>query len=1006
MLTKDSAAPVIHNIAQEIHWQQWKRTPFSYRAAVVSEMLKAQRSGTRLDPEGPSNQWLKGQRQQIPIGQSANNQGGFLQRVGQAIDYGKWALMGDNRAFFPPGYSLAPQAPPDAKGRRWDYPFWYNLQIPPRAYESISFDILRVVADTYDLLRIAIESCKNRIAFQDWDIVPSDPNAGKSQGNKGQVNAVPNGTQDRMKWLKSFFQYPDNDHDFGTWAREGLEDLLVIDAMTVYCKGTLSGQPHSLQWIDGATMCVKLDYWGDTPQPPETAYQQIIKGLPAIDYGADELFYLPFNRRTHKAYGYSPVEQILVTINIALRRQMYQLEWYRTGATGNYMLCAPPDWDRNQMDEFQSWYNNQFFENPAARHRATIVPYGSKPIDQHQIALKDEMDDWLASLICAAIGVDRSQLIKPMNRASAQHGGDQSAKEGIIAFSDFFKSSMNRVVRNTFGWEDVEFTWADEENMFNQEKSKSYETYCNIGAITINEIRDDLGLEALPGGDQCALGANFTLVQLDEVNKLSDQNAKEDELHQAQVEGAKNPAGPGGPKKPMGGGANGKGSSGGTGAKGGNPKGSKPSGGGSAARKVSYCLDYDEEPEPGEMLRFVEKSYENTRPIGHEVDDHNSEGGRALLAIAHGANMAEKGFDVTPGASAGPQPYGGNKRSRTMMHARGTKLHNKSVKKKITRTATAGARIADEERVGKLKAAIHKILVERAAAVADGVISHRHRLAHNSRAGANPMTSASSEGQAKVREDSRGFESPGGSFLAQKTASPFHEGGWGDPSLMTPTHQIKSLVAHLLWQEDDRGHGWEVLPPEVGPILAAEAQDVAVEVIASAGIIVDQDQWNAVDDEVADLALDRAGELVGMKWDKDEEKWVENPNAEWRIDEDVRDEISKLVSSAEQEGWSNKDLKNAIVESNLFSEDRADLIARTELKYIDGMGAAAVAERTGATQKKWMLSSLHDDEDECDDNAEADWIGVDDDFPNGEDTVPAHPRCRCVVTYGWEDSSG
>jgi len=49
------------------------------------------------------------------------------------------------------------------------------------------------------------------------------------------------------------------------------------------------------------------------------------------------------------------------------------------------------------------------------------------------------------------------------------------------------------------------------------------------------------------------------------------------------------------------------------------------------------------DPEPGETLRFI-----------------------------------EKGFDVTPSPVAGPQPYGGNKRSRTMMHARGVKLHKKS----------------------------------------------------------------------------------------------------------------------------------------------------------------------------------------------------------------------------------------------------------------------------------------------------------------------------------------
>jgi hypothetical protein len=230
-----------------------------------------------------------------------------------------------------------------------------------------------------------------------------------------------------------------------------------------------------------------------------------------------------------------------------------------------------------------------------------------------------------------------------------------------------------------------------------------------------------------------------------------------------------------------------------------------------------------------------------------------------------------------------------------------------------------------------------------------------------------------------------------------KAAAPFHEGGWGEG---TPTQQQKSLIASLLKT------GWQDLPAEVAPVLNEEGQEAGTEIIASAGLILDQDQWNAAEDEVADIALDRAGELVGLKWDEDSNQWIDNPNAEWRIDEDVRDELAKLVSYAEEEGWSNADLRGAIVESNLFSEDRAELIARTELKYIDGMGAAAVAERTGATQKKWMLSANHDEQDDCDGNADEDWIGIDEDFPSGDDTVPAHPRCQCVVTYGWEDQSG
>jgi hypothetical protein len=43
--------------------------------------------------------------------------------------------------------------------------------------------------------------------------------------------------------------------------------------------------------------------------------------VPAADFVADELLYLPRNLRSHRLYGFSPVEQIALTINIALRRE-------------------------------------------------------------------------------------------------------------------------------------------------------------------------------------------------------------------------------------------------------------------------------------------------------------------------------------------------------------------------------------------------------------------------------------------------------------------------------------------------------------------------------------------------------------------------------------------------------------------------------------------------------------------------------------------------------------
>ncbi len=39
--------------------------------------------------------------------------------------------------------------------------------------------------------------------------------------------------------------------------------------------------------------------------------------MPAVNYSARDIIYRPRNVRAHKVYGYSPVQQVLMTVNIA-----------------------------------------------------------------------------------------------------------------------------------------------------------------------------------------------------------------------------------------------------------------------------------------------------------------------------------------------------------------------------------------------------------------------------------------------------------------------------------------------------------------------------------------------------------------------------------------------------------------------------------------------------------------------------------------------------------------
>ena len=193
---------------------------------------------------------------------------------------------------------------------------------------------------------------------------------------------MPKGSDKRTKAdatcdkIEDFFAMPDKIHTWNEWMRLLVEDLLVIDAATIYPRMNKGGGLYALEPMDGAMVKVLIDQTGRSPLPPLPAYQQILKGLPVIDYTTEELIYRPRNIRTNRMYGYSPVEQILVTVNIAMRRQMSQLEYYTEGSVPTMMFGTPTDWGADQIREFQDWFNSMLAGNTAQRAKARFIPGG------------------------------------------------------------------------------------------------------------------------------------------------------------------------------------------------------------------------------------------------------------------------------------------------------------------------------------------------------------------------------------------------------------------------------------------------------------------------------------------------------------------------------------------------------------------------------------------------------------------------------------------------------
>lgn len=408
----------------------------------------------------------------------------LVQRVGQAVSYVVAGVTPNT--WFGPSQPLMPMAPPEVKGRAYDYPFGFNLDTRPRSSEPVSFQQLRDLAASCDVLRLVIETRKDQMGTLEWSIRPL-------QG-KDKVDNDP-----RVKAITEFFRFPDRQQTWDQWLRSLLEDLFVIDAASIYRRPTKGGSLFALELIDGATIKPLLDDSGRPPLPPSPCFQQILKGIPAVDYTAEELIYAPRNTSTTSPYGYAPVQQVLLTINIAIRRAMHQLEYYREGSQPDAFLGLPKEWSLQQIKDFDTWFQSTMSGQLGARRKLKFMPGEYKYQEAKPPPLKDDYDDYLNRVICYAFSVSPQALVSMMNRATAATAQASAAWEGIIPIMRWVESILTRIIRENFNAPDLEFKFNDDLEQDQGKRAEINTAYAKIGALSLDEVRIAIGKSPIGG---------------------------------------------------------------------------------------------------------------------------------------------------------------------------------------------------------------------------------------------------------------------------------------------------------------------------------------------------------------------------------------------------------------------------------------------------------------------------------------------------------------------------
>lgn len=399
------------------------------------------------------------------------------------------ASLRGNEVFFGPDEPPKVDAP-EGSQRVFDYATGFNLRMTPQRESGVTFQQLRSLADNCDLVRLAIETRKDQMCRLSWDI--------RERNTSGQGKP-----SRKTKALREMWRFPDGERPFATWLRMLCEEMFVIDAVVAQPLKTRGGEMRGLELIDGATITRKIDAAGRTPLPPQIAYQQIIKGVPAAEWDRDSLLYLMRNQRVSKVYGYSHVEQIILTVNIALRRQMHQLAYYTEGNIPEALVGVPAEWSPDQIAEFQKYWDALIEGDVAQKRHMRFVPgeIAKSYVPTREPMMKDEFDEWLARIVCYTFSLPPTPLIRQMNRATAESSSISSQEEGIEPTKVFVKDAIDIALAKFCDAPDHEFVFKYEASLDRLKQAQIHKTYLDGGVINPNEARSEIGLAPRDGGD-------------------------------------------------------------------------------------------------------------------------------------------------------------------------------------------------------------------------------------------------------------------------------------------------------------------------------------------------------------------------------------------------------------------------------------------------------------------------------------------------------------------------
>jgi len=363
---------------------------------------------------------------------------------------------------------------------------------------------IRRLAKTPYVAMITNTVC-NEIASLDWDVVARDGD-----------ESVP---EEIIEQTKNFFYNPNrNDESLEYILRALARDLVEIDAGVLVKVFNLKGEFLEMYARDGGTFTKNPDIFGIMPD--ERAFYQYgwSTGARPIPFDRSEIVYFQTASRTDSIYGLSNIEVLEDTLQLLLYGIDSNLEYFSDNniPKGVFQMVGA---EADEIKAFQEMWMEQLKKKDAAGnwrkyfHKMPIVNSDGKferiGFSNLELELINQQE-WFTKLVWACFNISPSELgfTEDSNRATEIIQSEVVKRKLLKPLVRIVEYRFNTQVVNDLPWikgkyEDQILFQFDKYNL-QEELAKRQLFWGDLkhGLRTANEIREEINLEAIEGGDE------------------------------------------------------------------------------------------------------------------------------------------------------------------------------------------------------------------------------------------------------------------------------------------------------------------------------------------------------------------------------------------------------------------------------------------------------------------------------------------------------------------------